>query len=106
MHKRDPNKGRMPELEVPDDYEPPPSAAPHVTPNPNEDPHRGLKKVVRLLERSRDELHGMMEGQKTFQSDDPRVKLVVDIAEAQGLVEGYMLGEQWKEKYYDQGQTK
>jgi hypothetical protein len=72
-----------------------------VTPNPNEDVHRGLKKVVRLLQRSRDQVHGMMEGQKTFRSDDPRVLLVVDIAEAQGLVEGYMLGEEWKEKYGD-----
>ncbi|KKL23912.1 hypothetical protein LCGC14_2420660, partial [marine sediment metagenome] len=24
----------------------------------------------------------------------------VSLAEAQGLVEGYMLGEEWKEKYY------
>ncbi len=74
----------------------------NVTSNPNEDAHRGLKKVVRLLERARDELHGMMEGQKTFQSKDPRVLLLVDLAEARGLVEGYMLGEQWKEKYYEQ----
>ncbi len=84
---------------IPKDYEPPPSAAPTVTPNPNEDAHRGLKKVVRLLERSKTQVHGMMEGQKTFRSNDPRVLMLVDIAEAQGLVEGYMLGEQWKEKF-------
>jgi hypothetical protein len=71
---------------------------PNVTPNPNEDTHSGLKKVVRLLQRSRDELHGMI-GTEALLASDPWVKLVVDIAEAQGLVEGYMLGEQWKEKF-------
>ncbi len=88
----------MPELDVPDDYEPPPSAAPTVTPNPNEDPHRGLKKVIRILESCRG-LASEMIGDKSLQSSDPRVTILLKLAEAQGQVEGYMLGEQWKEKF-------
>ncbi len=90
----------MPELEVPDDYEPPPSAAPNVTPNPNEDPHRALKKAIRLIEASRDKLNAEYAEQKSIKTGDPGVQMLLDLAQASGLVEGYMWGEQWKEKYY------
>ncbi|MEE8598349.1 MAG: hypothetical protein V3S69_02325 [Dehalococcoidales bacterium] len=72
---------------------------PDVTPNPNEEAHRGLKKAVRLIDRSRERTHEMI-GEKSLMASDPRVAMVVDLAQAQGLIEGYMLGEEWKEKYY------
>ncbi len=75
------------------------AGSPTVTPNPNEDPHRGLKKVIRLLQSCRDTVEVMMGDQQSFRSDDPRVKMKIDLAQAQGQVEGYMLGEQWKEKF-------
>ena len=105
----------MPELDIPEDFDPPSAAPtinipedlyaystkmlPTVTPNPNEDPHRALKKVIRLLEASRAEVSTMI-GAKSLQASDPRVRTLLDLGQAQGLVEGYMLGEQWKQKFY------
>ena len=74
-------------------------AEPNVTPNPNEDPHRVLKKAIQLMKSCRD-LASEMIGDKSLKSSDPRVRVLLDLAQAEGLVEGYMLGEQWRTKYY------
>ena len=67
----------------------------NVSQNPLTNQHRGLEKVVRELADATVLVKVMMQGQKTFQSDDPRVKLLLHLATASGQVEGYMLGEQW-----------
>ncbi len=116
MHKQDPNKGKMPEIRVPDDYEPPPSAAPTihipedllshasptVTPNPLTDHHSGLRKALAHLQDVRGYLDQMMGDQKSFRSDDPRVMMLTHLSTAQGLVEGYMLGEEWSAKWREE----
>ena len=67
----------------------------NISSNPLTNHHRGLEKAVRELEDATVLVNVMMQGQKTFQGDDPRVRILLHLARAMGQVEGYMLGEQW-----------
>ncbi len=84
------------QIDVPDDYTPPPSAAPHVGPNPNEDPHKSLRKATRQILSCLDLITTSMEGQSKISSDDDRVHMLEALSFAVGLIEGYIEGSEWR----------
>ncbi len=68
---------------------------PKVTPNPNTDPHRALKKASRHIQASLDMIQKQLAGQGRISTSDDRVVMLEHLSFAMGLVEGYIEGSEW-----------
>ena len=66
-----------------------------VSPNPNTDPHRALKKAAREIQASLDLVNKALVGQDRISTSDDRVVMLEHLSFAMGLVEGYIEGSEW-----------